>query len=150
MKHLVPLARANRDHAVRIAAALGAHRPTSRQVGALYAAWMGGSEAMREELVRDPAVFLRAHEAASRPPDPAEQGPAALLLSDFGALGGIARRALRHLRDGLAGRLAAPERDEVRRALAQARADASQLFTRCEKEVGHARPDDALRDPAAP
>lgn len=150
MKHLVPLARANREQAVRMSAALGPHRPTSRQVAALYAAWMGGSAATREELARDPVLFLRAREAAGRPPDPAEQGPAAVLLADFGALGGVARRALRHLREGLAGRLAAPERDEVRRALAQAKADASQLFTRCEKEVGHARPDDAVRDPAAP
>ena len=150
MKHFVPLARANREQAVRLSAALGPHRPTSRQVAALYAAWMGADDATREALVRDPLLFLRAHEAAKRRPDPAEQGAAAVLLSDFGALGGVARRALRHLREGVAARLAAPERDEVRRALAQARADVSQLFTRCEKEVGHARPDDAVRDPAAP
>jgi ParB/RepB/Spo0J family partition protein len=150
MKHLVPLARANREQAVRLSAALGPHRPSSRQVATLYAAWMGGSEETRAELVTDPLLFLRAHEAASHQPDPAEQGPAAVLLSDLGALGGIARRALRHLRDGLAQRLAPPERDEVRRALAQARADAAHLFTRCEKEVGDAGPDHPNRDPATP
>ncbi len=150
MKHLVPLARANREYAVRLCAALGPHRPTSRQVGALYAAWMAGSAEVREQLVRDPLLFLRAHEAASRRPDPAEQGPAAVLLSNLGALAGIARRGLRHLRDGLAQRLAPPERVEVRRALAQARGDATHLFTRCEKEVGDAGPDDPLRHPAAP
>ncbi len=149
MKHFVPLARANREAAVRLSAALAPHRPTSRQVATLYAAWMGGSEHRREELLRDPLIFLRAHEAARHPPDPAEQGPAAVLLSDLGALGGVARRGLRHLRDGLAQRLAPPERDEVRRALAQARADVLQLFARGDKEVGDARPDDPLRDPAA-
>ncbi len=150
MKHIVPLARANREQAVRLCAALGPLRPTSRQVGALYAAWLGGSAEVREDLVRDPLLFLRAHEAASRRPDPAEQGPAAVLLSDLGALAGIARRGLRHLRDGLAQRLASSECDEVRRALAQAQGDAGHLFTRCEKEVGDAGPDDPLRHPAAP
>lgn len=150
MKHLVPLARANRGQAVRMSAALGPHRPTSRQVAALYAAWMGGSEATREELARDPILFLRAREVASRPPDPAEQGPAGVLLADLGALGGIARRGLRHLREGLAGRLVPAERNEVARAFAQAQADAAQLFLRCEKEVCHARPDDPVRDLAAP
>jgi ParB/RepB/Spo0J family partition protein len=150
MKHLVPLARANREQAVRMSAALAPHRPTSRQVAALYAAWLGGSAETREALVRDPGLFLRARAAASRPPDAAEQGPAAVLLSDLGALGGVARRALRHLRDGLARRLVPHERDEVRRAAVQARSETDQLFTRCEKEVGDARPDDAIRDPAAP
>lgn len=150
MKHLVPLARANREDAVRLCAALGPHRPTSRQVATLYAAWMGGSPEVREGIVRDPVLFLRAHEAASRRPDPAEEGTAAVLLSDLGALGGVARRGLRHLREGLAERLVPAERGEVGRALAQARADTLQLFTRCEKEVNDARPGDALRDPAAP
>jgi ParB/RepB/Spo0J family partition protein len=149
MKHFVPLARANREQAVLLSAALGPHRPTSRQVATIYAAWMAGSPETQEEILRDPLLFLRAHEAARRPPDPAEQGPAAVLLSDLDALGGMARRGVRHLREGLAKRLLAPERAEVRRALLQARADALQLFTRCHKEVGDARPDDPLRDPAA-
>jgi hypothetical protein len=69
MKYLGPLARANHEQAVRLCAALGPHHPTSRQVGALYVAWMGGSSEVREQLVRDPLLFLRAHEAASRRPD---------------------------------------------------------------------------------
>lgn len=138
MKHLVPLARANREEAIRLATAIGPHRPTSRQVGALYAAYMGGSDATRAALIADPLLFLRAQEAARRRPDAAEQGAAAVLLGDLGALGGIARRGLRHLRDGLARQLAPPERDEVRRCLAQAKADALHLVARCEKEIGDA------------
>lgn len=150
MKHLVPLARANREQAVQLAAALGPHRPTSRQIAALYAAWVAGNAATRALLVADPLLFLRAREAASRRPDPAELAPAAVLLGDLGALGGVARRGLRHLHLGLARRLAPPERDEVGRALAQAKADAEHLFTRYDKEVGDARRDHPLRDPAAP
>ncbi len=149
MKHLVPLARANREDAVRLCAALGPQRPTSRQVATLYAAWARGSSEVRAEIVRDPVLFLRVHEAASRRPDPAEVGAREVLLSDLGALAGIARRGLRHLREGLVEKLLKAERVEVGRALAQAKADTAQLFTRCEKEVGNARPSDAGGDPAA-
>ncbi len=139
MKHLVPLARANRGEAIRLAAAIGPQRPTSRQVGSLYAAYMGGDDTTRAALLADPLLFLRAQEAAARRPDAAEQGAAAVLLADLGALGGLARRGLRHLRDGLAGQLAPPEREEVRRCLAQAKADVLHLVASCEKEIGDAR-----------
>ena len=135
MKHLVPLARAKREEAIRLAATLGPHRPSSRQIGLLYAAYMGGNDATRAALLADPLLFLRAHQAAARRLDPAEQGPAAVLLADLGALGGIARRGLRHLREGLARQLAPPEREEVRRCLAQSKADVLHLVDSCEKEV---------------
>jgi hypothetical protein len=72
-----------------------------------------------------------------------------VLLADLGALGGVARRGVRHLREGLLGRLLLPEREEVGRALAQARADVEKLVTTYEKEARSARPDDAGGDPAA-
>jgi len=148
MRHLVPLARANAPAAVRLAAAFGPHRPTSREVGALCAGWLSGSESTRKLLVEDPRLFLRARAQALHPADPAEAGPAAVLLADLGALGGVARRGARHLREGLLARLLAPEREEVGRALAQARADVERLVTTYEKEERNARPDDAGSDPA--
>jgi hypothetical protein len=72
-----------------------------------------------------------------------------VLLADLGAVGGAARRGARHLREGLLARLLAPEREEVGRALAQARADVEKLVTTYEKEARNARPDDAGGDPAA-
>lgn len=150
MRHMVPLARANVGEAVRLAAAIGPHRPTSREVGALCTAWLSGSPATRKLLVEDPKLFLRARAQALHPADPAEAGPAAVLLSDLGAVGGAARRGDRHLREGLLSRLLPPEREEVGRALAQARADVERLATTYEKEARRARPDDAGRDPAAP
>jgi len=149
MRHLVPLARANAAEAVRLAAAIGPHRPTSREVGTLCTGWLSGSAATRRLLVQDPRLFLRARAQALHPADPAEAGPAAVLLADLGALGGVARRAIRHLREGLLARLLAPEREEVGRALAQARADVERLATTHEKEARHAGRDDAGSDPAA-
>jgi ParB/RepB/Spo0J family partition protein len=148
MRHLVPLARANVGEAIRLAAAIGPHRPTSREVGTLCAGWLSGSEATRRLLVEDPRLFLRARAQARSPADPAEAGPAAVLLEDMGALGGIARRGIRHLREGLLARLLGPEREEVGRALAQARADVERLVTTHGKEALDARPDDAGGDPA--
>lgn len=148
MRHLVPLARANAGDAVRLAAVIGPRRPTSREVGALCAGWLSGNAATRKLLVEDPSLFLRARAQALRPVDPAEAGPAAVLLADLGALGGVARRGARHLREGLLARLLAPEREEVGRALAQARADVEKLVTTYEKEAHHARPDDAGGNPA--
>ncbi len=149
MRHLVPLARANVGEAVQLAAAIGPHRPTSREVAALCAGWLSGGEATRRLLVADPRLFLRARAQAKRPADPAEAGPAAVLLDDLGAVGGAARRGASHLREGLLGRLLAPERTEVERALAQARSDVERLVTTYEKEARNARPDDAGGDPAA-
>ena len=149
MRHLVPLARANAADAVRLAAGIGPHRPTSRDVGVLCAGWLSGSEATRKLIVEDPGLFLRARAQALRPADPAETGPAAVLLADLAALGGVARRGARHLREGLLARLLVPEHEEVARALAQARADVERLVTTYDKEARRARPDHAGGNPAA-
>jgi ParB/RepB/Spo0J family partition protein len=149
MRHLVPLARANTGEAVRLAAVIGPLRPTSREVGTLCTGWLSGSAATRKLLLEDPRLFLRARAQALRPADPAEAGPAAILLADLGALGGVARRSARHLREGLLARLIAPEREEVGRALAQARADVERLVRTYEKEARNARPDDEGGGPAA-
>ena len=148
MRHLVPLARANAAEAVQLSAVIGPHRPTSREMGSLCAGWLSGSAATRRLLVEDPRLFLRARAQALHHADPAEAGPAAVLLADLGALGGVARRTIRHLREGLLARLLAPEREEVERARAQARADVERLATTYEKEARHAGRDDAGSDPA--
>lgn len=132
MKHLVPLARANRREAERLAQALGARQLSSREVGALCVAWRGGSPATRELILSSPEVVLRAQQEASRPPEPL--GPEQRLLSDFAALAGIARRAAGLLREG---RWQASAPEELRRAARSAQADAESLFTLCQKELCH-------------
>lgn len=138
MKHLVPLARAKREDCERLCEVLAPLRPSTRQVAQVCAAFSAGDAKGRALLLEDPGLFLRAHEEAGRPPAPGEQSPAQQLLGDFGALGGVARRAQRHLRDGLAQRLAPPERQEVGRCFRQAKHDVAGLVSRCEAELGDA------------
>lgn len=148
MKFLVPMARANRADALRLTAAVSSRRPSSRQVGTLYGAWLSGNAKTRELLLADPWLFLRAEEE-SRRTEKLEKSPAQQLLSDFGALGGISRRARSKLRQGLARGLVAPEREEAHRCLCQAKADAEALFAVGQKELGDARPEAAVSDSRA-
>jgi ParB family chromosome partitioning protein len=133
MKYLVPMARANPAHAVQLVAALKGRRASSRQVAALYGAWLGGGAKARELLLSDPWTFLKAQEELRRAK--VEKTAAELLLDDLGAFCGVSRRATRRLREGTARQLAAQERGEVSRALAQAKADAEAFFALADKEL---------------
>lgn len=148
MKFLVPMARANRADALSLTAALTSRPASSRQVGAVYGAWLSGNPKTRALLVADPWLFLRALEE-SRRAEQVERSPAQQLLSDFGALGGISRRACSKLRQGLARGLLPPEREEIHRCLCQAKADAEALFSLGHKELADARPEAALSNPRA-
>jgi ParB family transcriptional regulator, chromosome partitioning protein len=138
MKHLVPLARANRREAERLAKALGARQLSSREVGTLCTAWRSGSPATRELILSNPEVVLRAQQEARRPPEPL--GPEQRLLKDLAALAGIARRAAGLLRES---GWQATAREELSRAARSAQADTESLFTLCRKELCHVRSESA-------
>jgi ParB/RepB/Spo0J family partition protein len=148
MKFLVPLARANEADALKLSEALAGKNPSTRQVGALYAAYCGGNAKSRELLLEDPWLFLRAQEEAGREAV-VEQSPRQRLLADLGLLGGVSRRLTGWLRQGLAKGLLASEREELWRCARQARAEAEQLWTHCEKEFVDAGPGDADSHPPA-
>jgi hypothetical protein len=105
-------------------------------MGALYGAWLRGGAKSRELLLSDPWLFLKTQAELQRAK--VEPSASQQLLEDFGALGGISRRSTRRLREGLARQLAEGERAEVRRCLAQAKADAEALFALGGKELGDA------------
>ncbi len=145
MKFLVPLARANPADAERLADAIAPLGLSTRQIGALWLAWDHGNDPSRQLLLQNPLLVLRAHEQPTcRKPTPAEQ-----LLNDVEVLAAVARRIHGRLRRGAAAALLPPERDEIGRRLAQARADVETMTHRYEKELCHARPEHPSRDPAA-
>lgn len=134
MKYLVPLARANAAAATQLAAAIATLKPTSREVGALYAGWQGGTARTRELILATPQVYLQAQATQA----PAAPSATQRWLNDLGALGGIARRARRPLEQGLLQQLLTVERTEVCEAVARTKADVESLFTRFDREAGHA------------
>jgi ParB/RepB/Spo0J family partition protein len=131
MKYLVPLARVNAAAAQALATAMTPLKPTSRQVGALYAGWQAGTERTRELIVQSPQIYLQAQATRATAPPSATQR----FLQDLGALAGIARRAHRALEGRLLAQLRESELLEVTNAFARANADLQRLVQRFELEV---------------
>jgi ParB-like chromosome segregation protein Spo0J len=131
MKYLVPLARVNAAAAQALATAMTPLKPTSRQVGALYAGWQSGTERTRELIVQSPQVYLQAQATRETAPPSATQR----FLQDLGALGGIARRAHRILEGRLLAQLGESELIEVTDAFARANADLQRLIQCFEREA---------------
>jgi ParB family transcriptional regulator, chromosome partitioning protein len=134
MKYLVPWVRADRPSAEKFFAAIGTFKPTSREVGALYAGWQAGSARTRELILESPEVYLQAQAATAAAPPSATQR----FLKDLGALGAIAHRAYRVLQAGLLQQLLESERQEVKEAFSRANSEWQRLFDRVHLERGHA------------
>jgi len=88
MKVLVPMARANIEDCERMAAALAAHRWSTREAGELYAAWRDGSPAMRQRLLGQPELYLKARRELKEAPRPNAE-----LLRDLEIASSVIRRA---------------------------------------------------------
>lgn len=127
MKYLVPMARAKRADCVRLITALGALRPSTREVETLYTVWASGNKETRELVVTQPSLVLRAHEQA-RDDEASEKTPGRSLLDDFGILVGTSRRARAKLLQGLLGHLLPTEAKEAGRIARQARWECDALF----------------------
>ena len=93
MKYLVPVARANIEDCQRMAEAFRAHRFTSRQAGELYAAWRDASPQIRQRILDDPGLFLKAQQQIEpQPPKLADE-----LLRDLTMVVAVTNRASRRL-----------------------------------------------------
>lgn len=157
MKYLVPMARAKRADCVRLMTALAEGRPSTRDVGALYAAWVLGNTKTRELVVTQPYVILRAREQTKHDATLAEKNTVRKLLDDFGALIGISRRARTRLVQGVLADLLPTEEQEARCTAQQARWEcealfvaAAELLTKSVVEPGaNQRPAATAREPNA-
>jgi cation transport regulator ChaC len=109
LKYLVPLARANAPHCQMLVTNLEGHRPTVREMGALYSAWRRGNAEQRERMVRSPKLFLKSVDS-DEPMDEA----AARLLNDLRSLGAIARRSERRVDEGAYRDAASSRREPAR------------------------------------
>lgn len=89
MRHLVPIARRNRQDCLRLAEAIAVARLSSREVGELCSAFSQSSAMVRERLLEDPRLFLRARAHKDHPP------PLPAQLEMLRDLDKMARTALR-------------------------------------------------------
>ena len=95
MKFLVPMARSFPEDCQGMAEALAKHRFSSREAGQLYAAWREATPAIRQRILQEPQLFLKAQRQREADPPPAD-GVAAL-MRDLDITVAIIRRANRRL-----------------------------------------------------
>jgi ParB/RepB/Spo0J family partition protein len=95
-KYLVSLSRVNVGQCARLVEGLAKVRPTLRQLARLYSAWKVATEGVRQQIVEQPHLYLRA-EAAVKPAEPEEDLAA---LRDLEAVAAMCGRARKNLREG--------------------------------------------------
>lgn len=149
MKYLVPLARANASDCEALGQALGALRPTSRQVAELYVAYTGGNPTVRERVVQQPGLVLKARMELSRAG--AELSASEQLLHDLRIAASVARRARRRVCEGALDGARDTERARALEQSHEAHFELERLLARLKQEtteVQHAGSNDQGRDSA--
>lgn len=88
MKHLVPIARRSREECLHLARACSKAKLSSREVGELCSAFDKGSTQLRERLLANPRLYLRARARQAAPVLPVEVE----MLRDLDKMAKLARR----------------------------------------------------------
>ena len=147
MKYLVPMARAKREDCERLAEAIAWHKFTTQEVGDLYAAWRTGLPPIRQRVLEDPKLFLRARRELEEA-EPVAVRAAEELLRNLDVAGAIARRALRQWCEATDA-MNLDERENVWLCLHQVLSDFTRLTDQIEKDNGYVESDAADSDPGA-
>jgi len=135
-KALVPMARANREDACRLAASIARLELSTREAEQLYAGYIHSEASGRELLLCQPEVYLRAAQAAAAPAPPPLRAPLARLCADLEAIAGIARSALARVKErAWLSSAAPPDRTHVDALLRHATHRVRALASRIEKEI---------------
>jgi ParB/RepB/Spo0J family partition protein len=94
MKFLVPVARSSVGQCERMATIFVQQHCDTREAGAFYTAWRKASPVIRERILSQPELFLKAQR---RNEPPVSTGTAAELLRDLEMMAAIAHRAQRRV-----------------------------------------------------
>ena len=149
VRHFLPMARANRDDAERLARNIAGLGLSTRQISELHQAWLEGSDQARELVVGQPQTALRVRKAARELQAP-DDSNAGLLLQDIEKLASIGQRARRLLDRALLDGIERSMGERIVSAWARAQTVAARLDTRLHKEVvRHDRPGDQKNDSEA-
>ena len=147
MKYLVPIARCNRYDCERLAEEIAHSQFSIQEVGILYTAWRNGLPSVRQRVIADPKLFLRARREIEQE-DPVSARAAEELMQNLDMVGAIARRAARQWR-AAAGTMDGAERESAWLCLQQAIRDLTRLSDKIEKENGNVESESADSDPGA-
>jgi ParB family chromosome partitioning protein len=143
-KYLLPIARSSLEECRKMATAFVRCKCTSRQAGQLYAAWRQASPQIRQRILEQPQLFLKAQgEAEVQPVANSIQQ----VLGDMEKIATLARRANRRLRGAAAEleRMEQTHSEQMRHQLQRALEELSSLAMKipreetCGKE-SHAQP----------
>jgi ParB/RepB/Spo0J family partition protein len=96
---LVPLARANRDHAEKLVAHL-AHSPLStRELSELFKHYEASNKQIRERMISDPSLFLKVRKSRQDKTsvEALQQGPEGAWVKDWEIIKSVTRRLTRLL-----------------------------------------------------
>lgn len=115
-KYLAPVAEVSLTDCQRMADAFARHRFSTRQAGELYAAWRDGSGVLRQRLLEQPELFLKARRQAQ---PPSQSTPAGELRRDLDMVVAITRRAQQRVK-AAAVELDQQQRQQVRRQIDRA------------------------------
>ena len=148
MKYLVPMARAKRYDCERLAEEIARNQFSTQEVGLLYAAWRNRPPSVREHLIADPKLFLRARREIEDE-EPVSVQAAEELIRNLEIVGTLTRRAARQWCEA-ARTMDLSERENAWWCLQQAIADLTKLSDKIEKENGHVEPESADSDPGTP
>ena len=148
MKFLVPVARARLEDCQRMAEAFGAHRFTSREAGQLYAAWRNASPAIRQRILDQPQLFLK----AQRQCDP---GPPSIAIADLSRDLGMVVAIIHRSNRRLSGATVELDRDQCRQLRQQvdrALHELGRLAAKIppEQEAAYVEPRSTERDSGTP
>ena len=145
MKVLVPVARISLDACEQMAMALVRQRCTTRQAVQIYAAWRAGSPAVRERVLSEPALFLKAQQQGKIS---AADGPAAELLRDLEIVEAVVGRVSKRVSAATA-EMDPGQIEQARSAVNRARRALDDLAIRMETEAQHADQSTTPDDPGA-
>ena len=148
MKFLVPVARISIQVCERMAAVFARLKLRTREAGELYAAWRDGSPLVRQRILDEPGLFLKAYRERKRPQDTAVSAPASEFLRDLEMIQSIATRATRHWRQA-APLMDPTELENTHHALQRTMEDLHRLSQRIEREKRRAEQTSTHHDSGA-
>lgn len=132
MKVLVPMARSSPEDCQQMADALARHRLTSRQAGQIYTAWRHSRAAVRQRILENPLLFLKAEQSAAPETSTPETAD---LLRDLAMVLAIANRAGRKL-SRAAPLMSRIELTDAQEKIQRAMTQLGQLAGRIQTEAG--------------